>query len=361
MSSAVPIEYLNTTMLCRWRFILGGGVESDRTAEQLLQEVLKSNSPVVLTKLGKELTIISKPSIQENGEITVSVDIPEKGEIYEKRNVSLRIGDRWLSRSGVHAALGALVAGGIMDGLLGELGREYRRYMRQFVPDKLRNFSIMVNGIPYHRYDAAMYLLINVLATSNEPRNGILERHMDFYEESFETLCDTCPFSAHCDVPLSSPGLRRHVKAVKKTLNAALYLENRYGTGWYLLYRTATRLAGYRRVSLERALGVELRHMGYNKSEVFFSRETMVRCINKMNISPEQREFLLEHAEELSMDNMLRVSIARYMEKPCIRELVERGYLNAETAILGPDYVRESGVVVLTPAGRLESCLWGGA
>jgi len=86
MNKAIlPIEYLDTHMLCRWRFMLGDNIASERSGDEILEGILEKQdgNARILTKIKDTLYILAEARINnlDNGAQDIFVSL-NSGDIY---------------------------------------------------------------------------------------------------------------------------------------------------------------------------------------------------------------------------------------------------------------------------------------
>ena len=262
--SIIPAYYFNTNLLCRWRFLLGGNVEANMSVDDVIEKALSSNAsePVevpVLTRLGRDLHVLSRVRVlHEVGILSVATEAEvNPREVYGDSNYDYSPLEAKLSRAAVDGAIGAMVLGGIEDAVRGiSYGKEYGEFVERNVP---RGYTLFVNERPYFAFDAATYLLEAIMSVKlHRIRGGPHELFEDTNTE-FSAPCGDCPFAEHCNVDLSGGKIWMRGDDIAYAVSAAMYLDSKYGMGWYLLYRTAIRLLNYRRYDLIRAFRTEAR------------------------------------------------------------------------------------------------------
>lgn len=366
MNEAVlPVGYLNTHMLCRWRFLLGDNVDSEKGSNDVLNEVLKTDlsSTWILTGIRSGLYVLSEVEISDADSKTQALHLHVDGrEYYEDGEWPSLQGLGVLSEWGVHAALAAIVAGGIEDARRGRCcGNEYAEYINSRIKD---SYEIYVNGVPYPLFESAVLLLTIITSV----RCVLEERNEYFFDTDYRAICNTCPFAAHCDVPLTGGSIMESNKYALKTGSSfAMYLDGLHGYGWYMLYRAAVRYLGYRTKSLKRAIrsamvevyGKDYRDIEFNSNDLkpYFEEDKKLNMVEVDQLAFDARE-ILENGEYL-------VSYEHFMTSPMTKELVKRGYFRVTALEEGEveelDNDKDNRYFVLVPGKSFLKRVWGDA
>ncbi len=366
MNEAVlPVGYLNTHMLCRWRFLLGDNLDSEKGLNDVLNDILKTDlaSTWILTGIRDGLYVLSEVEISEVDSKTQALHLHvDEREYSEDREWLSLQGLGALSEWGVHAALAAIVAGGIEDARRGKCcGKKYAEYVNSRIKS---NYEIYVNGDPYPLFESAVLLLTIITSV----RCVLEERNEYFFDREYRAMCNTCPFAAHCDVPLTGGSIMKSNKYALKTGSSfAMYLDDVHGYGWYMLYRAAVRYLGYKSKNLKRAIhsamvevyGKDYNNIEFNTNDLkpYFEEDKKLNMIEVEELAFNARE-ILENGEYL-------VSYEHFMTSPMTKELVKRGYFQISALKEEEDEEfddeKDNRYFVLVPGKSFLKKVWGDA
>ncbi|GEM_PF-4708004 len=241
--SVVPLEYLYTPHICRWRFVLSGEVKSDKNCDEVVDQAEKKGKYIILTKINKHLCLLSKVKIDKRSK---AMNIAIQDKIYEMNFSDFPI-TGWAEKTGIGAALHALVVGSLKDAIEGreKYPQRYTEYLSNFTKTLEDRYRITVNGLQYFPFDSSIILLS--IAISLRIKKSPFGQDGIEHEEEYAP-CMTCPFLSFCQVN-SEGGIipKDKIGEIYEIALAAMDLEYRGIEGWYYIYRTALKiLRGYR-------------------------------------------------------------------------------------------------------------------
>ncbi len=361
----IPVYYLDTNLLCRWRFLLGGNVEANMDVDDVIEKALSSPTTdpmvvTVLTRLGKDIHILSKVRVLNNIQI-LSVGTEEGiniGEIYGNSNYNYPTLHATLSKRGVDGAIGALVAGGIEDARRGmNYTKEYQRYIDSNVP---RGYALYVNDWRYFLFDAATYLLEAIMSVKLLSTRRHRHEFFDDEDEEFSAPCSDCPFAEHCGVNLDGGKVWKRGDDISYAVGGAMYMDKKHGDGWYLLYRTAVRLLGYRTYNLKKAFKTEVKAL-YNEEmeEGYGDADVLVKEIQVAEkLSDKLADALRGFASDFLQGHEVYIEDDGVVDNAPLLELIKRGFVT-------PLYMKKEGRNMyffrMAPGPKFMKYVWGDA
>ncbi len=357
MNQAIlPIEYLDTHMLCRWRFMLGDNIASEKSVDEVVEDTLKKHDKLrVLTKINESLYLLSEVQVRDgevqNLHITVDSDDIYGNELLPGDEVQYGI-----SIMGIHAALGALVAGGIEDAKRGKCcTEEYRNYMQNAIRD---DYIVYVNGSPYPLFEASEFLFLIIHSV-----RGKAKRHepIEFPEFEYATKCNTCPFAEHCDVELGNGDVLWNGDYIRYIVSVAMYLDLKFGNGWYLLYRTALKYASYKNRDLGKALRTAMKELYGEEFELDLNVSGIRQEIKeKEELSDPEFAFLSQNIVELLRGEDVFVEEDILLTSEVIQGLIDKGFFTVTH--IKRDFEDDALIrryFLISPGEKLIKYVWG--
>jgi len=360
----LPLEYLNTNFLCRWRFLLSGNVESDVSLVDILNKSVKELKSKrinkwrvkVLTKVKEDLHILS--TLEVNKAAGTAYLRAHSDEFYMGSNYQYPHLYSTLSYVTVSGALGAIAMGGVEDARRGmSYPKEYQEYIREAVPD---NLTLKVNDWEFFKFDASTYLLSAVVSTiliEEDEWDGNLMPMRDIVNSE---ACLNCPFAELCSVSRGGGMIWRKGDDLEYAVGAALYLDEKRGDGWYLLYRTALRMLNYKYYNLKKALRKEMKDLYGEVIEPCRMEEIgeIVKSISKeVELTGEEKDLLEQLGNDFLISNDVFIDYEIYITTKEMNSLAEKGVVK----LLGMEKRDGSHFIKLAPGPVFLKHLWGDA